>query len=170
MVCDFFKWEEENVEKIMLVFSDFVGVIDVKLRVYRKYKDDIDVNGIFLLYGYENYDEVVKLVVFKKVFGFCNFVRDLIDIFFLESFESIVLIVVEILIYIEFIIRLCYRVVIEYGGIKVGLVNSGVYNCYILFIVVGIKKKIVKEMLMEIVNLIGFMICRDVLKYIENVI
>lgn len=97
MVCDFFRWEEGNVEKLMLVLSDFFGVIDVKLRVYRKYKDDIDVNGIFLLYGYENYDEIVKLIVFKKVFGFCNFVRDLIDVFFLESFKSIVLRVIEIL-------------------------------------------------------------------------
>lgn len=65
---------------------------------------------------------------------------------------------------------MCYGVVIEYGGKKVGLVNSGVYNCYLIFIVVVIKKNLVKEMLMKIVNLIGFRICGDVLKYIENVI
>lgn len=170
MVRDFFKWEEENVEKIMLVFSDSVGVIDAKLRVYRKYKDDIDANGIFLLHGYENYDEVAKSVVFKKVSGFRNLVRDLIDIFSSESLESIVSTAVEISIHIEPITRLCYGAVIEYGGIKVGSVNSGAYNCYTSFTVVGIKKKIAKETLMETANSIGSTICRDVLKHIENAI
>lgn len=125
MVCEFFELKEENVEKIMLVVSEFVGIIDVKLRVYRKYKDDIDFGGIFLLYVYENYDEIVKLIVFKKVFLFYNYVWDLINNFFIESFESVVLKVIDILFMLEYIIILCFEVYIEYKGEDIGIVDSG---------------------------------------------
>lgn len=123
MVRDFFRWEEGNVEKLMLVLSDSLGVIDAKLRVYRKYKDDIDANGIFLLHGYENYDEIAKSIVFKKVSGFRNLVRDLIDVFSSESLKSIVSRAIEISFQIEHITSLCYGAVIEYGGKKVGSVG-----------------------------------------------
>lgn len=170
MVRDFFRWEEGNVEKLMLVLSDSLGVIDAKLRVYRKYKDDIDANGIFLLHGYENYDEIAKSIVFKKVSGFRNLVRDLIDVFSSESLKSIVSRAIEISFQIEHITSLCYGAVIEYGGKKVGSVNSGAYNCYSTFTVLAIKKNLAKETLMKTANSIGSRICGDVLKHIENVI
>lgn len=96
----------------MLVFSEFLGMIDVKMSVYRKYKDYIDVNDIFLLYVYENYDEIVKLIVFKKLFLYSSVVGELKDIFFKESFERVINRVIVIFLMRDYIIRLCYEVYI----------------------------------------------------------
>lgn len=96
----------------MLVFSEFLGMIDVKMRLYRKYKDYIDVNDIFLLYVYENYDEIVKLIVFKKLFLYSRVVGELKDIFFKESFKRVINKVIVIFLMRDYIIRLCYEVYI----------------------------------------------------------
>lgn len=170
LVRDFFESKEENTEKIMLVLSESVGMIDAKLRVYRKYKDDIDANEIFLLHAYENYDEIAKSIAYKKVSLFRKLVRDSINIFSTESLESVVSKAIEISFTEEHITRLCFEVVIKYKGDDVGSVNSGPYNCYSTDTVQAIKYILAKETLMETAKSLGSGICKEVLENIKNLI
>lgn len=61
-----------------------MGVVDVKLKVYRKYKQYIEVNDIILYYVYEYFDELVKVCVYWRVMLYCNFLRFFVDKFFIE--------------------------------------------------------------------------------------
>lgn len=170
MVREFFESKEENVEKIMLVVSESVGIIDAKLRVYRKYKDDIDSGGIFLLHAYENYDEIAKSIAFKKVSSFHNYVRDLINNFPTESLESVVSKAIDTSFTLEHITILCSEVHIEYKGEDIGTVDSGRHNCYSTATIQAIKYIIAEEALVKTAKSLGSRICKGVLKHIENAI
>lgn len=59
-------------------------IIKSKLVVYEEYKDIIDCNGILLYYEYEEFNEVVKFGVYKKVFIYCYFIELVINILRIE--------------------------------------------------------------------------------------
>lgn len=65
--CDFFEFRKENIVRVILIKSDFIGVIDVKLEVYRNYRFFIDLGMIVLYYIYDEYDEIVKLSVYCRI-------------------------------------------------------------------------------------------------------
>lgn len=70
---------------MILIRSNGILIVKIKFVVYRKYCDVIISKNIFLYYEYEEINEIVKLVVYKRVFFYCNFfelvVNELNEIF-----------------------------------------------------------------------------------------
>lgn len=58
-----------------MIYSKFLCVIEVKLRVYREYKIVIDLGKIFLKYVYDDFEEILKLSVYSKMIWFCSVVK-----------------------------------------------------------------------------------------------
>lgn len=54
----------DNFIKVILIMSKFLLIVKVKLIVYKKYKYVINEKKIFLKYEYEEFDDVVKLIVY----------------------------------------------------------------------------------------------------------
>lgn len=63
MLEKFFNWEENNYIRIILIMSKYLLVVQVKLIVFKKYEYVIKEKNIFLQYVFDEFDEVVKLVV-----------------------------------------------------------------------------------------------------------
>lgn len=63
MLEKFFKWKENNYIRIVLIMSKYILVVQVKLIVLKKYECVIKEKNIFLQYVFDEFDEVVKLVV-----------------------------------------------------------------------------------------------------------
>lgn len=58
---DFFCFYEDNLFKVIFIRSKFILVVEVKLIVYKKYKNVIKKRKIFLQYVDDEFDEIVKL-------------------------------------------------------------------------------------------------------------
>lgn len=154
----------------MLVFSESLGMIDAKMSVYRKYKDHIDANDIFLLHAYENYDEIAKSIAFKKLSSYSSVVGELKDTFSKESLERVINRAIAISLTRDHITRLCYEVYIQYKEEYVGSADSGQYNCYSTFTVQAIKQILAEETLMKTAQSLGSRICHGILKHVESVV
>lgn len=60
MEKDLFQAQFEHPVVIFLVYSEYVGVVDAKLKVYKKYREIIDKYNIHLQHAYEEFDEIAK--------------------------------------------------------------------------------------------------------------
>lgn len=58
---DFFSFYEDNLFKVIFIRSKFILIVEVKLIVYKKYKNVIKKRKIFLQYVDDEFDEIVKL-------------------------------------------------------------------------------------------------------------
>lgn len=57
--------DELNVIRVILIRSEFILFVEVKLVVYRIYKNFINIKRVFLYYVLENNDELVKFSVYE---------------------------------------------------------------------------------------------------------
>lgn len=142
-------------------------VIEVKFFVYKKFKFYIDLENIFFFYEFEEYDEIVKLSVRKKLIClFDEFEKFSGEIFFdfKEIFNK-----VECKCLIKEKIRdICYNVDINDDDDNcIGIVYSSVYLCYLVFIVKKLKVILVWEILNGIGNFFSLEICNEILYYIK---
>lgn len=120
--CDFFEFRKENIVRVILIKSDFIGVIDVKLEVYRNYRFFIDLGMIVLYYVYDEYDEIVKLSVYCRILYFSDLIVGLINFFLIEFFGNVICKVMDKMLIKEKIEELCFGVFIKYENEIVGLV------------------------------------------------
>lgn len=58
---DFFSFYEDNLFKVIFIRSKFILIVEVKLIVYKKYKNVIKKRKIYLQYVDDEFDEIVKL-------------------------------------------------------------------------------------------------------------
>lgn len=57
--------DELNVIRVILIRSELILIVEVKLVVYRIYKNFINKKRVFLYYVLENNDELVKFIVYE---------------------------------------------------------------------------------------------------------
>lgn len=154
---------------IFLVYSKYVGVVDAKLKVYKKYREIIDKYDIHLQHAYEEFDEIAKLLALRRVSECCNLVKDMFMVQHLSNRElkQITDFAINTLTQDD-IIRLCYEVHIEYKNKLVGTVQNGTYNCYSTFTVRSIKHILAKETLEITAKRLGSAICRGIHQYNDS--
>lgn len=147
-----------------------MGVIDAKLKVYRKYKQYIEANGIILHHVYENVDELAKVLAYRRVTSYCDYLRSFVDIFPTELINAKIGIAINELLTRQKISDICAEASIIYKTDLVGSVHSDPYICYSTFTVQQIKEALVNETLTKAGKALGSKICQDILKYIEDLV
>lgn len=102
-------YDEGDCVKVILISSDFILVVLVKLIVYKNFKCVINEKEIYLQYEYEDFDNVVKLIVYNIVLLFC-FYFDLLIYMFINDFYKIMVDNFDKLLKIEEIRKMCFNV------------------------------------------------------------
>ena len=64
---NFFKIDSSDTVRVIWVYSKSIRVIDAKLSVYEKYKEDIESKDILLHHDYEEEDEIIKRIRVQKL-------------------------------------------------------------------------------------------------------
>lgn len=117
---------------------------------------------------FEDYIEIVKLIVYRKVIYFIGIVEVLRRSILIEdSFKIIFKNVVEKVLFLENFRKVCFVVDIRDDGNYIGIECSWFYRCFLMFIVKWLKGILVKEIFKEIGIFFGKEICKGILKYIE---
>lgn len=70
---------DNDVARVILIRSHDIQIVKTKLAVYKKYKKAILSLNILLHHEYEEFDDVAKLVVFKRLSSFCDFIESAIN-------------------------------------------------------------------------------------------
>lgn len=169
MEKDLFQAQFEHPVVIFLVYSEYVGVVDAKLKVYKKYREIIDKYNIHLQHAYEEFDEIAKHFALRRVLPCCMLVQKIIRVHhdFTTKLHDITEWAINTLTQDD-IIKLCYEVHIVYKNKIVGNVQSGTYNCYSTFTVRSIKHLLAKETLEKTAKRLGSVICRGILQYKDS--
>lgn len=71
---------DNDVARVILIRSHDIQIVKTKLAVYKKYKKAIPSLNILLHHEYEEFDDVAKLVVFKRLSSFCDFIESAINL------------------------------------------------------------------------------------------
>lgn len=77
--CPFFEVNDDDQAKVILIRSNGISIVKTKLAVYRKYRNAIISKNIFLHHEYEEIDEIAKLVAYKRVSSYCNFLESAVN-------------------------------------------------------------------------------------------
>lgn len=147
-----------------------MGVIDAKLKVYRRYQHYIEGSDIILHHIYDELDELAKLSAYRRVSSYSKLLRSFVDVFPTEHINEKIANSVNELLTRERIRKICREVFIVYKTDQVGSVDSVPYYCYSTFTVQEIKKDLVNETLTRAGKLLGSKICQDILQYIEELV
>lgn len=147
-----------------------MGVVDAKLKVYRKYKQYIEANDIILHHVYEHFDELAKVRAYRRVTSYCNFLRSFVDKFPTELINGKISNSINELLTQPKIREICAEEIIVYKTDLVGSVYSVPYYCYSAFTVQQIKKSLVNQTLTKAGKALASKICRDILQYIEDLV
>lgn len=153
-----------------MIEAKSMGVIDAKLKVYRKYQQYIEATDIILHHVYEELDELAKLSAYRRVSSYCNYLRSFVDIFPTEHINAKIGRSIDELLTPENIRDICCEVFIRHKNDDVGSVNGEPYYCYSAFTVQQIKDTLVNKTLTKAGTLLGSKICQEILQYIENVV
>lgn len=183
----FFAPTNDSITKIILIKTDFIGNIDAKLKVYKKYKRFIDTRGpsIFLQHEHEEFDEAAKLIANRKVVACCRYVDEMksnignllareqprpITMFPLQQtvhpLRTVIAESIEKTLTLSRVRDICYDIYLE----KVGSVHSSSYLCYSSFTIKEIKESLVRKTWIEIAKTLGKEISDDVLHHMETVL
>lgn len=147
-----------------------MGVIDAKLKVYRRYQHYIEASNIILHHTYDELDELAKLYAYRRVSSYCKLLRSFVDVFPTEHINEKIANSINELLTRENIRKICREVFIVYKTDPVGSVDSEPYYCYSTFTVKDIKEDLVNETLTTAGKLLGSKICHDILQYIEKLV
>lgn len=79
---------KDNCIRVILICSGFILVVLLKLIVYKIFRCVINENEIYLYYEYEDFDDIVKLIVNNIVLLFC-FYFDLVIYVIYNDFYKI---------------------------------------------------------------------------------
>lgn len=150
---------------IFLVYSEYVGVVDAKLKVYKKYREIIDEYDIHLQHAFEEFDEIAKSVALRRVSQCCMLITDMFKLQFVSNMEPQEITDFANTLTQDDIMKLCYEVHIVYKNKSVGTVQSGTYNCYSTFTVRSIKHILAKETLEKTAKRLGSVICTGIHQY-----
>lgn len=154
---------------IFLVYSEYVGVVDAKLKVYKKYREIIDEYDIHLQHAFEEFDEIAKSVALRRVSQCCVVITDMFKVQYVSNRKLQVVTDFAInTLTKDDIIKFCYEVHIEYKNKIVGTVQSGSYNCYSTFTVRSIKDILAEETLEKAAKHLGSFICSGIYRYIDD--
>lgn len=154
---------------IFLVYSECVGVLNAKLKVYKKYREIIDKYDIHLQHAYEEFDEIAKFLALRRVSQCCMLVKDIFKVQYdsYRELQEITDFAINTLTQDD-IIKLCYEVHIVYKNKIVGTVQSGTYNCYSTFTVRSIKHLLAEETLEKTAKHLGSVICTGIHRYNDD--
>lgn len=154
---------------IFLVYSEYVGVVDAKLKVYKKYREIIDEYDIHLQHAFEEFDEIAKSVALRRVSQCCVLIKDMFKVQYVSNRKLQVVTDFAInTLTKDDIIKFCYEVHIEYKNKIVGSVQSGSYNCYSTFTVRSIKDILAEETLEKAAKHLGSFICSGIYRYSDD--
>lgn len=70
---DFFEANDNHQARVIFITSNYISIVKAKLAVYRKYRDAIKDNNIFLHHEFEDIDEVAKFTASERLSSYCDF-------------------------------------------------------------------------------------------------
>lgn len=152
-----------------MINTESVGVIDGKLKVYKKYRDVIDKRNIFLQHIYEDFDEMAKFIAYKKVSLCCDFVKGMtraLGGITKHRLQTVIKQSINATLTAENIRNVCYREHVH----PAGSVGSEQYKCYLTPTIQEIKYHLVIQTLETITKSLGTKICHELVRQMETVV
>lgn len=160
---------DDKITKVILINTEFVGVVDAKLKVYKKYKHVIDGQDIFLQHVCEDFDEMAKLMAYRKVsycFDFITGITKVLEAFTGQRLQDVIDRSVDVSLALQNIREICYRENVS----PAGTVESKPYFCYLTTSIGDIKRDLVKQTLEGIAQSLGNHITDEFIQQMKNVI
>lgn len=152
--------------KVILVHSKSLRVVETKLRVYKEYEMLFRSKTLQLQHEYEDFDEIAKKSANAKVSFFQRIIHSLLESIPFKKLTVIVSKAAEHSLTQLNFREICYNAFII-DGEDVGTVYNNSYICRFFLTVRRIKRRLVRSALRKICKLLGFKICKDIMRDIE---
>lgn len=152
-----------------MINTELVGVVDAKLKVYKKYKRVIDTGDIFLQHVCEDFDEMTKLIAYRKIaycFHYIARITRELEAFTGQRLQDVIKLSVDVTLALENVRNVCYREHVY----PAGSVDSKPYVCRLTSTIEEIKRDLVKQTLQEIARSLGKHITDELIQQMKNVI
>lgn len=142
-------------------------VIEAKLKVYEKYKGDIESGNILIQHVFDDHDEIAKLCAYKKLNRMCGIVQSLRKVFYLKRLRLILNEASAWILTQEYIRKLCREYKIYDEENYVGSVYDSSHMFRLSFNVKKVKVLLVKNIAQELGKTLGSDILHRILQYME---
>lgn len=152
-----------------MIDTESVGVVDAKLKVYKKYKRAIDTGDVFLQHVCEDFDEMAKLMAYRKVsycFNFITGITRMLEAFTGQRLREVIERSVDVTLAIVNVRDICYRENVD----PAGTVESKPYVCRLTSSIAKIKRDLVKQTLEGIAKSLGKHITDELIQQMKNVV
>lgn len=152
-----------------MIDTESVGVVDAKLKVYKKYKRAIDTGDVFLQHVCEDFDEMAKLMAYRKVsycFNFITGITRMLEAFTGQRLREVIERSVGVTLAIVNVRDICYRENVD----PAGTVESKPYVCRLTSSIAKIKRDLVKQTLEGIAKSLGKHITDELIQQMKNVV
>lgn len=137
-------------------------VIEAKLQVYKKFKNDINAKNIFLQHVLEDYDEIAKRSAHMKISSFCNIIDLLIKSLNLCKLCTIITKAFNQVLTQNTFKNMCDNIFVEYIGEKTGTVDSSSHLCDSKNIAERIKGLLKGKIISMITDGLSSFICSEI--------
>lgn len=137
-------------------------VIEAKLQVYKKFKNDINAKNIFLQHVLEDYDEIAKRSAHMKISSFCNIIDLLIKSLNLCKLCTIITKAFNQVLTQNTFKNMCDNIFVEYIGEKTGTVDSSSLLCDSTNNAEGIKGLLKGKIISTITDGLSSFICSEI--------
>lgn len=152
-----------------MIDTESVGVVDAKLKVYKKYKRAIDTGDVFLQHVCEDFDEMAKLMAYRKVsycFNFITGITRMLEAFTGQRLREVIERSVDVTLAIVNVRDICYRENVD----PAGTVESKPYVCRLTSSIAKIKRDLVQQTLEGIAKSLGKHITDELIQQMKNVV